>query len=130
MEWTPDNSNQDIDDRRDSTGGGGYSGSGLGGFGFGHLGIGGILIVGLLSLVFHQNFFSLLSGGGGAGSMQPIRINLSLLPPPIRNWINPNRATALSSARSITTLKRTGPPCCRLKRTPNIAAPRSFFTGT
>src|ERR1700722_16103431 len=42
MEWTPDNSNQDIDDRRDSSGGGG--GAGLGGFGFGHLGIGGILI--------------------------------------------------------------------------------------
>ncbi len=63
MEWTPDNSNQDIDDRRDSSGGGG-GGAGLGGFGFGHLGIGGILIVGLLSLVFHQNFFALLSGGG------------------------------------------------------------------
>ena len=67
MEWTPDNSNQDIDDRRDASGGGGGfgGGSGLGGFGFGHLGIGGILIVGLLSLVFHQNFFALLSGGGG-----------------------------------------------------------------
>lgn len=66
MEWTPDNSNQDIEDRRDSSGDGG--GSGLGGFGFGHLGIGGILIIGLLSLVFHQNFFALLSSGGaGAG---------------------------------------------------------------
>ena len=64
MEWTPDNSNQDIEDRRDSSGGGDYGGPGLGGFGFGHLGIGGILIVGLLSLVFHQNFFALLSGGG------------------------------------------------------------------
>ncbi len=67
MEWTPDNSNQDIEDRRDSSGGGGFGGAGLGGFGFGHLGIGGILIVGLLSLVFHQNFFALLSGGGSAG---------------------------------------------------------------
>lgn len=66
MEWTPDNSNQDIEDRRDQSGG-----AGLGGFGFGHLGIGGILIVGLLSLVFHQNFFALLSGGGsGATSSQ------------------------------------------------------------
>jgi hypothetical protein len=63
MEWTPDNSNQDIEDRRDQSGGGG---AGLGGFGFGHLGIGGILIVGLLSLVFHQNFFALLSGGGAS----------------------------------------------------------------
>jgi hypothetical protein len=70
MEWTPDNSNQDIEDRRDSSGGGG-GGSGLGGFGFGHLGIGGILIVGLLSLVFHQNFFALLSGGGSASSVDP-----------------------------------------------------------
>ena len=65
MEWTPDNSNQDIEDRRDSSGGGG--GAGLGGFGFGHLGIGGILIVGLLSLVFHQNFFALLGGGSSSG---------------------------------------------------------------
>jgi predicted metalloprotease len=69
MEWTPDNSNQDIEDRRDESGGGG----GFGGFGVGHLGIGGILIVGLLSLVFHQNFFALLSGSGagvGAGQGQ------------------------------------------------------------
>ena len=64
MEWTPDNSNQDIEDRRDSSGGGGDSGPGFGGFGFGHIGIGGLLIVGLLSLVFHQNFFALLSSGG------------------------------------------------------------------
>jgi predicted metalloprotease len=63
MEWTPDNSNQDIEDRRDSSGGG-DGGPGFGGFGFGHIGIGGLLIVGLLSLVFHQNFFALLSGGG------------------------------------------------------------------
>jgi hypothetical protein len=68
MEWTPDNSNQDIEDRRDSSGGGG---SGLGGFGLGHLGIGGILIVGLLSLVFHQNFFALLSGGGSSADVDP-----------------------------------------------------------
>jgi predicted metalloprotease len=61
MEWTPGGSSQDLEDRRDETGGGG----GGGGFGFGHLGIGGILIVGLLSLIFHQNFFSLFSGGGG-----------------------------------------------------------------
>ncbi len=64
MEWTPDGSNQDIEDRRDESGGGG----GFGGFGVGHLGIGGILIVGLLSLVFHQNFFALLSGGGAGQS--------------------------------------------------------------
>jgi len=61
MEWTPGGSSQDLEDRRGEAGGGG----GGGGFGFGHLGIGGILIVGLLSLIFHQNFFSLFSGGGG-----------------------------------------------------------------
>ena len=42
MEWTPGGSSQDIEDRRDQSGGGGG-----GGFGFGGLGIGGILIVGL-----------------------------------------------------------------------------------
>ena len=69
MEWTPDNSNRDIEDRRDESGGGDGGGAGLGGFGIGHLGVGGILIVGLLSLVFHQNFFALLSGGNaGAGA--------------------------------------------------------------
>ena len=30
MEWTPDNSNQDIEDRRDSSGGGGMAAPGLG----------------------------------------------------------------------------------------------------
>ncbi len=62
MEWTPDNSNQDIEDRRGESGGG--SGFGGSGFGLPHLGIGGLLVVGALSLVFHQNFFALLSGGG------------------------------------------------------------------
>ena len=66
MEWTPGGSSQDLEDRRGEAGGGG----GGGGFGFGHLGIGGILIVGLLSLIFHQNFFSLFSGGGGIDSGQ------------------------------------------------------------
>jgi uncharacterized protein len=56
MRWTPGGVSDDIEDRRDDSGGGG------GGFGFGHLGIGGIIIVGLLSLVFHQNLFTLFSG--------------------------------------------------------------------
>jgi predicted metalloprotease len=65
MEWTPDNSNQDIEDHRGDSGGGagGFGGSG---FGLPHLGIGGLLVVGVLSLVFHQNFFALLSGGGAS----------------------------------------------------------------
>jgi predicted metalloprotease len=59
MQWTPGGSSEDIEDRRDESGGGG------GGFGFGgfHLGIGGFIIVGLLSLIFHQNLFTLFSGG-------------------------------------------------------------------
>jgi predicted metalloprotease len=61
MRWTPGGESQDIEDRRDQGGGGG------GGFGFGgmKLGIGGIIILGILSLVFKQNFFALLGGGGG-----------------------------------------------------------------
>ncbi len=55
MEWTPGGVSNDIEDRRDDSGGGG-------GFGFGHLGIGGVIVVGLLSLLFHQNLFTLFSG--------------------------------------------------------------------
>jgi hypothetical protein len=68
MEWTPGGTSQDIEDRRDDSGYGG--GPQFGGFGFGHLGFGGILVVGLLSLLFHQNFFALFSGSG-AGSQAP-----------------------------------------------------------
>jgi uncharacterized protein len=60
MQWTPGGISNDIEDRRDDSGGGGG-----GGFGFGHLGIGGILIVGLLSLIFRHNFFTLFSGDAG-----------------------------------------------------------------
>lgn len=58
MRWTPGGTSNDIEDRRDGSGGGR-------GFGFGRLGIGGILIVGLLSLVFRHNFFTLFSGDSG-----------------------------------------------------------------
>ncbi|MBV8707421.1 MAG: zinc metallopeptidase [Acidobacteriaceae bacterium] len=61
MQWTPGGVSEDIEDRRDESGGGGFGG---GGFGFGHLGIGGVLIVGLLSLIFGRNFFTLFSGAG------------------------------------------------------------------
>jgi predicted metalloprotease len=64
MEWTPGGESQDIEDRRDDSGGGG-GGFGGGGFGGFHLGIGGTIVVGILSLVFHQNLFSLFSGGAG-----------------------------------------------------------------
>lgn len=59
MKWTPGGESQDIEDRRDEEGSGG------GGFQFGgmHLGIGGAIVLLLLSLIFKQNFFALLSGG-------------------------------------------------------------------
>ena len=60
MQWTPGGSDQDIEDRRDESGGGGR----LGGFGGVHLGIGGMLLVGILSLIFHQKLFSIFSGSG------------------------------------------------------------------
>jgi uncharacterized protein len=62
MRWTPGGVSGDIEDRRNESGGGG----GFGGFGGGRLGIGGILIVGLLSLIFRHNFFTLFSGDAGA----------------------------------------------------------------
>jgi hypothetical protein len=70
MEWTPGGSSQDIEDRRDQSGGGGGFGFGGGGFGFGGLGIGGILIVGLLSLLFRTNLFTLFSGGSPTATQQ------------------------------------------------------------
>jgi uncharacterized protein len=63
MRWTPGGTSGDIEDRRDDGGGGG-------GFGFGgmHIGIGGMIILLILSFVFKRNFFTLLSGGGGAST--------------------------------------------------------------
>lgn len=65
MQWTPGGSNEDIEDRRDDSGG-----SGFGGFGGFHLGIGGFLLLAILSLIFHQNLFTLFSGGAAAPSEQ------------------------------------------------------------
>jgi hypothetical protein len=66
MQWTPGGDSNDIEDRRGESGGG----FGFGGFGGMHLGIGGLIIVGLLSLIFHQNFFALFSGGGSAPTVR------------------------------------------------------------
>jgi predicted metalloprotease len=67
MQWTPGGSDQDIEDRRGESGGGRRSG-GIGGI---HLGLGGTLIVGILSLIFHQNLFSIFSGSDPASSSSP-----------------------------------------------------------
>jgi hypothetical protein len=61
MRWTPGGTSDDIEDRRDDTGGGS---GGFGGFGGVHLGIGGTILLLILSFIFKTNLFSLLSGGG------------------------------------------------------------------
>src|ERR1700686_1808802 len=58
MDWKPGGVSDDVEDRRDSGGGGGFSGMGLGAP---HFGIGGFLILLVLSLVFHRNLFTLFS---------------------------------------------------------------------
>src|SRR3984957_2397733 len=55
MKWTPGGESSDIEDRRDSSGGG------IGGI---HIGVGGAIVLLILSLVFHRNFFALLGAGG------------------------------------------------------------------
>lgn len=57
MRWQPGTSDQDIEDRRGASGLGRFPGGGRG------LGLGGIIVVGLLSLVFKQDFFSLFDQG-------------------------------------------------------------------
>ena len=59
MRWTPGGRSDDLEDRRDESGGGG----GIGGM---HIGIGGFLILLVLSLVFKRDFFSLIGGQGVA----------------------------------------------------------------
>ena len=59
MRWTRGETSEDIEDRRSQGGGG--AGFGAGGL---RLGLGGLLILGVLSLIFKQNFFALLGGGG------------------------------------------------------------------
>jgi predicted metalloprotease len=57
MRWEDRGTSSDIEDRRDEPGGGG--GPGI------RLGLGGIILLGVLSLVFHRNFFALLGNGDG-----------------------------------------------------------------
>jgi uncharacterized protein len=69
MRWQRGTSTEDVEDRRGESGGGGRirlpGGGGGGGL---RLGLGGLIIVGILSLVFKQNFFALLDPGSGGGT--------------------------------------------------------------
>jgi hypothetical protein len=67
MRWTPGGVSSDIEDRRGSSGGGGF------GFGGMHIGIGGAVILLVLSLVFHKNFFALLGAGDTSAPQQASR---------------------------------------------------------
>jgi len=60
MKWLPGGESQDIEDRRDESGGGG--GLQFGGM---HIGIGGAIVLLILSFIFRTNLFSLLGGGTG-----------------------------------------------------------------
>ena len=64
MRWTPGGSNDDVEDRRDESGGGGFRPGGL------HVGLGGIVVLFILSLIFKRDFLSLVSTGsvGTAGT--------------------------------------------------------------
>jgi len=58
MRWTPGGSGDDVEDRRDeSGGGGGFRPGGI------HLGLGGIIVLFILSLIFKRDFLSLVSNG-------------------------------------------------------------------
>ncbi|HEX5385299.1 MAG TPA: neutral zinc metallopeptidase [Gemmatimonadales bacterium] len=61
MRWRPGGRSTDLEDRRGQSGGGGgfIPGGGM------RLGLGGIVVLLVLSLVFKQDFFSLLAGAGG-----------------------------------------------------------------
>jgi uncharacterized protein len=69
MRWTPGGSSDDVEDRRDESGGGGFQPGGI------HLGLGGIIVLFVLSLIFKRDFLSLLStdtaSTGGAVVAQP-----------------------------------------------------------
>jgi len=60
MKWLPGGESEDIEDRRDESGGGGFQ---LGGV---HIGIGGAIVLAILSFIFRTNLFTLLSNGRGS----------------------------------------------------------------
>jgi predicted metalloprotease len=72
MRWTPGGTSDDIEDRRNDSGGGGFPGGG--GFGGMHIGIGGILVLLVLSFIFKRDLISpLLNSGAVSTSSGPSR---------------------------------------------------------
>ena len=103
MEWTPGDISKDIEDRRDEGGSGG--GGNFGGFGLPHLGIGGLIIVGILSLIFHQNFFAFL--GGGLSNVAQQQVN-----PQVNQQLDLSRSVKCNSCLLCwMTSKTPGPNC-------------------
>ena len=69
MRWTPGGSSDDVEDRRDESGGGGFRPGGL------HVGLGGIVVLFILSLIFKRDFLSLVSTGSvGTGGTASLRL--------------------------------------------------------
>ena len=81
MRWTRDEGvSPDIEDRRGEGGGGGGFGFGGGGM---RLGCGGIIVVGILSLIFKQNFFALFDSGSSPKAGLPPAADVTRSGPPV-----------------------------------------------
>ena len=96
MQWTPGDSNPDVEDRRDESGGGGMGFGGGGGFGFGglHLGLGGTLILLVLSFLFKTNLFQFFSGGPVS---EPSRVEQRRSPDTARNAVEQPKVDFVSA---------------------------------
>ena len=66
MEWQPGDISNDIEDRRDDSGGGGFGGGGFGG----GIGIVGVLILLVISLITGRNYLEMFLHGGAAPVQQ------------------------------------------------------------
>ncbi|MEO8585073.1 MAG: neutral zinc metallopeptidase [Acidobacteriota bacterium] len=81
MRWNRDEEvSPDIEDRRGEGGGGGGFGFGGGGM---RLGCGGIIVVGILSLIFKQNFFALFDGSSSPQAGGPPAADVTRSGPPV-----------------------------------------------
>jgi len=81
MRWNRDEEvSPDIEDRRGEGGGGGGFGFGGGGM---RLGCGGIIVVGILSLIFKQNFFALFDSSSSPQAGRPPAADVTHAGPPV-----------------------------------------------